>query len=455
MLISLISKRRQAEGVVTKKLLGILLFGFAFVSGIQGTGIPAWNISVSELQAAVVRLEAPENGATVETRLASELRFLENDALRSAKPEWMEAEMKRFAAYVEEYETEMAQAKKEGRKPKEMRNPESRFLFMTNNEWSKALMKEYAEEVKTFRPFRWTVEGEAREATVWFSETPDFANALREIVPTDENGVSASGVLPRGLLLGTKYFWKVTARDESGAEIVSDVREFCTNSDGPRVLFTPLVMNFRDIGGGVNAEGKKVRQGLIYRGAALWLPEETKLTRGSLDDEYRYFFQNAIGLKSEFDLRGPGEAQERFDLGEIPLEKYGVRRYCYPLHAYYPEKERNQELLREIFHELATNPEVYPMFFHCAGGADRTGMLGVLIDGVIGRDDQAILDQYEFTSFCGHSRYRFTRLAADMFRKLEDYAPGEPIRVQTARYLESIGVPHEELEAVRRVFLEE
>ena len=407
------------------------------------------------VHAAELKLEAPENGAAAELRLSAERKFLENDVLRSETPEWMDSEMKRFAAYVQEYETEMAQAKQEGRPPKEMRDPAVRFMFFANNEWAKALMEEYKEERKTFRPFRWRVSGNVSDVTVWFSETKDFAKTLREPVPQNEDGVPETCILPTGLRLGTKYFWKVTARDESGKEIVSEIREFTTNSEGPRVLYSPLVMNFRDIGGGRNADGRKVRQGLVYRGAALWLPEETRLVRGSLDAEYLYFFQEVLGLRTEFDLRGEGEAQRRFELGEIPLEKYGVRRSCYPLHGYFPELDRNQEYLREIFHRLASDPEVYPMYFHCAGGADRTGMLGVLLDGVIGRDDQTIRDHYEFTSFCGHARYRFSRLAAEMFRKFEAYAPGEPIRVQVVRYLESIGVPREEIEAVRSAFLEE
>ena len=121
--------------------------------------------------------------------------------------------------------------------------------------------------------------------------------------------------------------------------------------------------------------------------------------------------------------------------------------------AYNLKSESVKKYLVQIFHTMATE-DIYPMYFHCAAGADRTGTVGVMLDGVIGRDDETIIAQYELTSFC-FIRMRFCRLPGILFGCLKEFGPDEPIRVQVVRYLLSIGVPQEEIDAVHKKLVEE
>ena len=287
----------------------------------------------------------------------------------------------------------------------------------------------------------------------WFSDVqlpePLIGLAFRYRIPIP----LTNSARPENLKLGVKYFWKVTAKDENGQTVESDVRTFTTLDRFPRFMSSVWIMNFRDLGGGVNADGKKVRQGLVYRSAALFTKAHTEDSRAQGEDEMLYFFRDVLQLKCEFDLRGVSEFKSRVEEGERKLEP-DFRRLNFPMGAYNLKSDGVKKYLVQIFHTLATE-DVLPMFFHCAGGADRTGTVGVMLDGVIGRDDQTIIDQYELTTLCGHTRMRICRLPGILFSNLKEFGPDEPIRVQVVRYLLSIGVPQEEIDAVHKKLVEE
>jgi len=396
------------------------------------------------LHAAELKLVAPPDGATFDTLSPLEHEFLENVAQRAAVPEKIRVRLENYEKDLAAFKAETEKAKAEGRKV-ETRDP-TYWADFRGSDWTTAFMTRYKAENADFRPLRWTVEGKVTDVTVLFSETEDFARPLRTYTLTDS-------ARPENLELGVKYFWKVTAKDENGQPVSSDVRTFTTLDRFPRLMSSVWIMNFRDLGGGVNADGKKVRQGLIYRSAALFPKARTEDPRARGDDELLYFFRDVIQLKCEFDLRGEGEFKARVEEGERPLEP-DFRRINFPMGAYDLNSDGVKKHIVAIFHTLATE-DVTPMFFHCYGGADRTGTVGVMLDGVIGRDDRTIIDQYELTTLCGHTRTSFCRLPAKMFADLKSFGPNEPIRAQVVKYLLSIGVPREEIDAVRQMMVEE
>ena len=73
------------------------------------------------------------------------------------------------------------------------------------------------------------------------------------------------------------------------------------------------------------------------------------------------------------------------------IDKYGVattasRNICgnYPVH----------DKVLEIF----ADEKNYPIYFHCAVGADRTGTIGMYLDTILGMSSEDILLNYNFTS---------------------------------------------------------
>ncbi|MBQ9454771.1 MAG: tyrosine-protein phosphatase [Thermoguttaceae bacterium] len=395
------------------------------------------------VSAAELKLTAPPDGAVFDTLSPCEREFIDNSAKRAEVPEKIRIRLENYDKDVSAFKAETEKAKAEGREV-QMRDP-TYWADSRTNDWTYDLVDRYKAEKGNYLPMTWTVEGNVTDMTVLFSETEDFAKPLHTYAQTN-------AARPENLKLGVKYFWKVTAKDENGQPVESDVRTFTTIDRFPRFMSTPWNVNVRDLGGGVNADGKKVRQGLIYRGAAFTPKARTTEPRDQGADEMMYFVLDVLQLKAEFDLRGVKESQDRFDAGERLLEP-NVKRYNFPMGAYDLNSDSVKKYLVQIFHTLATE-DVYPMYFHCAAGADRTGTVGLMLDGVIGRDDQTIIDQYELTTFC-YTRAHFCRMPAKMFSIAKSFAPDEPIRVQVVKYLLSIGVPQEEIDAVHNKMVEE
>jgi len=48
--------------------------------------------------------------------------------------------------------------------------------------------------------------------------------------------------------------------------------------------------------------------------------------------------------------------------------------------------------------ELVSEPARLPLVFHCAAGKDRTGVLAALVLGILGVDDEVIVDDYVITA---------------------------------------------------------
>ncbi|MDO4570405.1 MAG: tyrosine-protein phosphatase [Planctomycetia bacterium] len=412
-------------------------------------------LSSGSLLAAEIELLTPPDGSTFDPVSPVEREFLANSDARSVRPPKPESAVAEHLAKVAEYEAAVAQYQAEGKNIKELKKPKDRYNFYENNAWSAALMERYKIESQTYRPFSWKTDAPLSDAVVLFSETPDFKTSLRCYPSLDKRKRLECAIRPANLKLGVKYYWKVSGRDAEGEPICSDVWTFTTLDIPPRRLSSPAVSNFRDLGGGTNADGKRVRQGLLFRSGATTPPKYCLVKKGTPEEEYLYFFREVVNLKTELDLRSEDEFQRRCrEWGEIGLDCVGVSRECYPLLGYHLYHPTNRPLYRAIFARLA-EPDAYPLVFHCAAGADRTGTLGVLLDGIIGRDDQTILDNYEMTSLSGHSRYRYSRKAAGMFETLEGVAPGEPMRVQVVRFLLDVGVPQSDIDAIREILVEE
>ena len=117
--------------------------------------------------------------------------------------------------------------------------------------------------------------------------------------------------------------------------------------------------------------------------------------------------------------------------------------------------DKTKAMYRDIFAALA-KPESYPVYIHCAAGADRAGTLNLAIKSVLGVSDSDLFADYEFTSF---SVFGERRIGSDTFKKFREdfkrYGENEPFSVQFVNYLKECGVTDEELDAVRNILLED
>ena len=98
--------------------------------------------------------------------------------------------------------------------------------------------------------------------------------------------------------------------------------------------------------------------------------------------------------------------------------------------------------------------------YNCAAGADRTGSIGVLLDAILGRTDEQIYDDYEVTTlnwFC--PRLRYNAGAREIFE--EHFNPKSSkwgkhtIRENAIAYLLDSGVTQEDIDAIRKIMIED
>ena len=101
-------------------------------------------------------------------------------------------------------------------------------------------------------------------------------------------------------------------------------------------------------------------------------------------------------IKTEIDLRAPTEAGSHSE-SVIP----GASLIYIPLGAYgdaFSDSSVGKQAYRKLFSTLA-NENNYPIYYHCTGGADRTGTISFLLNALLGLDEETLIKDYEFTSF--------------------------------------------------------
>ena len=157
--------------------------------------------------------------------------------------------------------------------------------------------------------------------------------------------------------------------------------------------------NVRDMGGYMTSLGKRVKQGLVFRGGEIthkaWATDHTFTG----DDAAKDVFRNVMKIGVELDLRrtadlGGGETYTSCmfaENGDIDYVNKSINSYAQGVN-------NNANLIKDIFNLMA-NADKKPVYFHCHGGADRTGIIGWLLDGLLGVSYTDLVIDFELTSY--------------------------------------------------------
>ena len=248
---------------------------------------------------------------------------------------------------------------------------------------------------------------------------------------------------------GGKYYWRVT-----DGKRFSSVHSFTVADELPRWIGVPNVTNVRDLGGWKTASGKRIRQGMLFRGGQFDPPWTNQPGGSKITAAGRKVLLEDLKIHTELDLRG---VEEFTALPGIP--RYEMIRFS----AYatwggpggqgiFSDAMRQQ--VKKIF-ELLSDPSAYPLYFHCQGGGDRTGSLAFLLENMLGLDEADCLTEYELSNLSvSGERSRFSEVWTRFMEKLETILPGGSRREQVCRFLRQCGVTDLMQNKIRSILLE-
>ena len=286
--------------------------------------------------------------------------------------------------------------------------------------------------------FRWDGRG-AEKFELLVSRKNDMSDPLRFVCGSEE--YAAEDLLP-----GTVYYWQVASFDGNGS-VSSLVRSFRT-AQTPRTVSVPGMSNVRDLGGKNTSFGKKVRFGMVYRGADL-----ARLTGEGIEKAV-----GTLGIRTELDLR------HRLEDGSSPFGK--EVRYISVTSPHYTgiaERESRAELRDALL--VFADPDNYPVYFHCSIGRDRTGTIAFLLLALLGVGEEEIDLDYElsfFSSFGGYvasgaveKSLPSTMFAAyDGMKDIIANGRNRSLCENAELFVKKIGLTDRDIESIRSALLE-
>lgn len=318
---------------------------------------------------------------------------------------------------------------------------ESSYLWMGTEERNIVSGRVLNAPVSVF--FKWKTDDVTKPMDFKISLNPDLspstdipgncATVGEPIASAEEDGVYI--LRTDNLYFGRTYYWTVSdGVDEA------EIRTFTTEDAPPRTIRAEHIVNIRDIGGYTTEDGHRVRQGLFYRGPAI---------RDDFNMNVWHVFMEDLGIKTEIDLRAEVVGKE-FDtmLGplcnyvQLPTEAYGEV-FDEPYSGNY----------RSIF-ELLCDPEAYPVYVHCAAGADRTGMVALFTEALLGLREEDIIFDYNLTA-ASYDTPNFAREEIKRYLDLmEQRHPSTTLKEKLIHTLYDLGVTDEMFDKIRSILLE-
>lgn len=295
---------------------------------------------------------------------------------------------------------------------------------------------------------KWEYSGDdASACRVEYATNADFSDAI-----TVETAGDTSSVDLYNLYRGSEYFVRVTVLGANGETLKTAESQFETTALGPRVMNIEGIYNVRDVGGYQTLFGKEIVQGLAYRGGSL-TPPPKDIYNSNLTENGKRYMSEVMGIKTEIDFRN---AEESGVTGGSVIPNAEL---VYATLGGYEDAMGNyKEGYRKTFSMLADENN-YPIYYHCTGGADRTGTVTFLLHALLGVSETECIQDYEFTSFSVYGVRStqsgpYVKYFQPFLNRLKAFE-GDTLQEQTENFLLSIGVTEDEIFNVKAIFFGE
>lgn len=329
-----------------------------------------------------------------------------------------------------------------------------------------------------------------KERKTWWPKTtrlewdgPDGAEYVVKVVEASSGKLAFEKTLKEkftyvdNLKIATDYKWTVSSGNDS---ITST---FKTEDIVPRILRFPGVPNVRDLGGYMGLNGKRVKQGLIYRSAAMNdHPKQTFYTKKELFDLGRQaeweaaqtnknkkivktttvgkirFGQSTrdemlkyLGFKTDIDLRNNWETS---CMTNSPLGS-SVNWVHASFGAYGGIHNKGvQKNFKKIF-KLMLEEENYPFILHCYAGQDRTGTLTYVLLALLGVSDDNLSLDWSATGFWNRgSNFNHKGFYDNIPKSFSKHGKGTTAMERAENFVRKIGFTNEDIAKFRSLMLE-
>ena len=290
-----------------------------------------------------------------------------------------------------------------------------------------------------YKAFNFSYRITGTSGMLYLGEKQDLSDAQEYVLPREKNNIQI-----HNLKTNTTYYYKVTV---SGREAGAGTFKTAAST---RFIYVPSISsavsnNMRDIGGYVNQNGRTVKQGMLIRGAEIdGLVEKFYY----IDDEAAEEFQRTFGFAYDFDLRSAGTYRGEYTsrLGaDVAHKFYGAPQYGEIFSEFY------SPALKEIFTDLAKE-ENYPMYLHCTYGADRTGTIIFLLQGLLDISEKDMIAEYQRTGYAAGD-FDKSRSMEVIINGLQSYE-GDTLQEKIVSFLKSTGITDDQIDQIRNILLE-
>ena len=251
------------------------------------------------------------------------------------------------------------------------------------------------------------------EITILFSDNSEMKNAITYKTTSDYFDI------PYNLIPGRTYYYQV-----NGTSVGKVIPFEVDDTFSVRTVTVDGVVNVRDVGGWTTTDNKTIKYGKIFRGGRL-----KKITSTGVSQLF-----NELGVKTEVDVRDDGTSESGHSHTYL---KYGMAQYTQNIPGYTSPNRidtttnksigpvgyssQSTQSIGNIFKTL-TNEANYPMYIHCNHGADRTGTIIFLLNGLLGVPYEQLVQDFELTTFSASgARYR-SGIENGAFDRTSEYA---------------------------------
>ena len=233
-----------------------------------------------------------------------------------------------------------------------------------------------------------------------------------------------------------------------------------------RMLNIGYIYNFRDIGGWSIPGGKRIRYDRIFRTGELEISNRIKIT-----DEGKNELLNVqnVGVEIDFgDYYGsPVKSNLEYVNGARDQDggAYRIRQYLIAINN---TGSNTHEQLKNCFVKIVNSLRAgKKVIFHCNLGADRTGTLAFLLEGLLGASESDMAKDYEMTSYTYDGRYRYvdpTGISEDLYNRdhsywklvkyVKDNFQGNTFHEKVERMARSFGITQQDIDDFRSLMTE-